>query len=131
MAQGKMQLKFERNPWNNFRDNPCHRRTDDGRRTKVPYYKLCWQSQVELKKWTLGHYGHHGRCVFHAFVNFELKFSGNQPMTIISIVSSTRHNQQERVRVINYVAYSMLISQVTVWFNSKIYRYKHDWSNIY
>ncbi len=40
-AQGKPQLKFERNPCNKFRDNRCHRRTDgrtdgrmdDGRRT--------------------------------------------------------------------------------------------------
>ena len=64
-------------------------------------------------------------------INFELKFSGNQPMTIISMISSSRHNHQEWVRVIKYVAYSMLISQVTVWFNSKIYRYKHNWSNIY
>ena len=35
MAQRKPQLKFERNPWNNFRDNRCHRRKDgrtmDGR----------------------------------------------------------------------------------------------------
>ncbi len=31
MAQEKPQLKFERNPYNNFRDNLCHRRTDDGR----------------------------------------------------------------------------------------------------
>ncbi len=28
MAQGKPQLKFERNPWNNFRDNRCGRTTD-------------------------------------------------------------------------------------------------------
>ncbi len=33
MAQGKPQLKFERNPYNNFRDNRCHRRTTDGRTT--------------------------------------------------------------------------------------------------
>ncbi len=33
MAQGKPQLKFERNPCSNFRDNRCHRRTDDGRQT--------------------------------------------------------------------------------------------------
>ncbi len=32
IAQGKPQLKFERNPCNNFRDNECHRWTD-GRRT--------------------------------------------------------------------------------------------------
>ncbi len=31
MAQGKPQLKFERNPCNNFRDNRCYRRTTDGR----------------------------------------------------------------------------------------------------
>ncbi len=31
MAQGKQQLKSERNPCNTFRDNRCHRRTD-GRR---------------------------------------------------------------------------------------------------
>ncbi len=29
MAQGKPQLKFERNPCNNFRDNRCHRRTTE------------------------------------------------------------------------------------------------------
>ncbi len=45
MAQGKPQLKFERNPCNNFRDNQCHRRTTD----KIPYNKLCSQSQAELK----------------------------------------------------------------------------------
>ncbi len=28
MAQGNPQLKFERHPCNNFRDNQCHRRTD-------------------------------------------------------------------------------------------------------
>ncbi len=58
--------------------------------------------------------------VFSMFlINFELKVSGNQPMTIISMISSTRHNQQEWVHVIKYVAYSMLISEVTVWLNSK------------
>ncbi len=31
MAQGKPQLKFERNLRNNFRDNGCHRRTTDSR----------------------------------------------------------------------------------------------------
>ncbi len=31
IAQGKQQLKFERNPCNRFRDNRCHRQTDDGR----------------------------------------------------------------------------------------------------
>ncbi len=31
MAQGKPQPKFERNPCNNFRDNRCHRRMDNGR----------------------------------------------------------------------------------------------------
>ncbi len=33
MAQGKPQLKFDRNWCNNFRDNPCHRWTTNGRRT--------------------------------------------------------------------------------------------------
>ncbi len=33
IAQGKQQLKFERNPCNSFRDNRCHRQTDDGRTT--------------------------------------------------------------------------------------------------
>ncbi len=37
MAKGKPQLKFERNPCNNFRDNRCHRRTDDGRRTNIDF----------------------------------------------------------------------------------------------
>ncbi len=43
MAQGKPQLKFERNPCNNFRDNPSDatdRRTDgrtDGRQTKFDF----------------------------------------------------------------------------------------------
>ncbi len=43
--QGKHQPKFDRNPCNRFRDNRCHRRTDDGRqttndvrRTKTPYH---------------------------------------------------------------------------------------------
>ncbi len=33
MAQGKSQLKLERNPYNNFRDNRLLRRTTDGRTT--------------------------------------------------------------------------------------------------
>ena len=28
MAQGKQEVKFERNPWNSFRDNRCHRQTN-------------------------------------------------------------------------------------------------------
>ncbi len=36
MAQGKPQVKFERNPCNNFRDNQCHRRTD-GRRMNFDF----------------------------------------------------------------------------------------------
>ncbi len=51
MVQEKLQMKFERNPCIRFRDN-CDTddgRTDDGRRTKVPYHELCWQSQAELK----------------------------------------------------------------------------------
>ncbi len=44
MAQGKPQLKFERNPCNNFRDNRCHRRTDEFR-----FHELCGHSQAELK----------------------------------------------------------------------------------
>ncbi len=31
MAQGTPQLKFETNPYINFRDNRWHRRTTDGR----------------------------------------------------------------------------------------------------
>ncbi len=50
MAQGKPQLKFERNPPIKFRDNcDTDGRTTDGRRTKVPSHELCWQSQAELK----------------------------------------------------------------------------------
>ena len=42
MAQGKAQLKFERNPCGNFRDNRCHRRTtDDGRQTMDEFHELC------------------------------------------------------------------------------------------
>ncbi len=45
MAQGKPQLKFERNPWIKFRDN-CDtdgRRMTDGRRTtdKLRFHELC------------------------------------------------------------------------------------------
>ncbi len=49
MAQGKPQLKFERNPCVKFRDN-CDtdgRRTDDGRRTKTPYHDLCCQAELK------------------------------------------------------------------------------------
>ncbi len=40
MAQGKPQLKFERNPCNNFRDNQCHRRTtgDDRQKSRIISY---------------------------------------------------------------------------------------------
>ncbi len=50
-AQGKPQLKFERNPCNNFRDNRRHRPTTDGRRTtdEFRFHELCWHSQAELK----------------------------------------------------------------------------------
>ncbi len=64
MAQGKPQLKFERNPCIKFRDN-CDTdgrttgRTDDGRTTdgrtdgrttdKLRFHELCWHSQAELK----------------------------------------------------------------------------------
>ncbi len=47
IVQEKPQMKFERNPCIRFRDN-CDTRTTDGRRTKVPYHELCWQSQAEL-----------------------------------------------------------------------------------
>ncbi len=46
MAQGKPQVKFERNLYVKFRDT-CD---TDGRRTKTPYHDLCWQSQAELIK---------------------------------------------------------------------------------
>ena len=36
MAQEKHQQKFERNPYNNFRDNRCHRLID-GRRTDIDF----------------------------------------------------------------------------------------------
>ncbi len=36
MAQGKQQLKFDRNPCNNFRDIRCHRRMD-GRQTNCDF----------------------------------------------------------------------------------------------
>ncbi len=46
MAQGKPQLKFERNLWITFRDN-CD---TDGRTTdKFWFHELCWHSQAELK----------------------------------------------------------------------------------
>ena len=37
MAHGKPQLNSERNSCNNFRDNRCHRRTTDGRRTNFDF----------------------------------------------------------------------------------------------
>ncbi len=37
MAQGKPQVKFERNPCNNLTDNRCQRRMDDGRRTDFDF----------------------------------------------------------------------------------------------
>ncbi len=37
MAQGKAQLKFERNPWIKFRDN-CD---TDGRTDKFRFHELC------------------------------------------------------------------------------------------
>ncbi len=48
MAQGKQEVKFERNPTNRFWGN-CN--TDGGPTTdKDPYYnKLCWPSQAEIK----------------------------------------------------------------------------------
>ncbi len=51
MAQGKPQLKFERNPRNNFRDNRCHTPTDDGRTTdEFRFHELCWHSQADRAK---------------------------------------------------------------------------------
>ena len=44
MAQGKPQPKFERNWCNNFRDNRCHRWTDEFR-----FHELWLLSQAELK----------------------------------------------------------------------------------
>ncbi len=44
MAQGKLQLKFERNPCIKFRDNcDMDGRTDDGRQTtdKLRFHELC------------------------------------------------------------------------------------------
>ncbi len=50
MGQGKPQLKFKRNPYNNFRDNRCHRRTTGWRTTdEFWFHELCWHSQAELK----------------------------------------------------------------------------------
>ncbi len=50
-------MKFERNPCIRFRDNCDTDGRTDGRRTKVPYHELCWQSQAELKKivWRYNH----------------------------------------------------------------------------
>ncbi len=50
MAQGKQQLKLERNPSNKFRDNRCHRQTD-GRQTKdeFRFHELCLQSQQNAR----------------------------------------------------------------------------------
>ncbi len=45
MAQWKPQIKFERNPCNNFRDKRCYRRTTD----EFRFHELCWHSQAELK----------------------------------------------------------------------------------
>ncbi len=55
MAQGKQQLKFERNLCVIYRDN-CdpEEQTMNGRTdNKVPCYKLCLQSQTELKRFEL------------------------------------------------------------------------------
>ncbi len=42
MAQGQPHLRFERNPYNNFRDNRCYRRMDDGRTTdEFRFHELC------------------------------------------------------------------------------------------
>ncbi len=56
MAQGKQQLKFEKNPCNNFKDNRCHRQTD-GRRMVIDGQRMTdkfrfherWHSQAQLK----------------------------------------------------------------------------------
>ncbi len=45
MAQGKQQIKFERYPYNNFRDNGSHRRMTD----EFRFDELSWHSQAELK----------------------------------------------------------------------------------
>ena len=46
MAEGKQQLKFERNPCNRFRGNRCNRQMD-----KFRFHELCrhTSSQAELK----------------------------------------------------------------------------------
>ncbi len=44
MALQKLQLNFERNSCNNFSNNRCHRRTDDGRIT------ISW-TKFFFKKW--------------------------------------------------------------------------------
>ncbi len=55
MAQGKPQLKFERHPCNNFRDNRCHRWTDDRRRFHFDFMSSADTSQAELKMvWRYG-----------------------------------------------------------------------------
>ena len=46
MAQGKQQLKSDRNPWISFRDN-CEA---DGRAMgEFRFHQLCWHGQAELK----------------------------------------------------------------------------------
>ena len=56
MIQGKPQLKFERNPCNNFRHNRCHRRTDDRRRTRTNFdfmssADIVTQAELINKQW--------------------------------------------------------------------------------
>ncbi len=49
MVQGKLQLKFERNPCIKFRDNRCHRQTDGRTTDEFRFHELSWHSQAELK----------------------------------------------------------------------------------
>ncbi len=46
MAHGKPQLKFERNPWNNFRNNRCHGRTTDDGRISISWALLTYSCRA-------------------------------------------------------------------------------------
>ncbi len=50
LAQGKPQLKFESNPYSNFRDNRCHRRTTDDGRTSGRTTDACAMTVTLLTK---------------------------------------------------------------------------------
>ncbi len=50
MAQGKPQLNFESNPCSNFRDNRCHRRTTDDRRTDGRRTNFDFMSSADIVK---------------------------------------------------------------------------------